>query len=93
MHPRHDACQRRGWLPGQTYAVALCGDNFFDDLVGNAETRATYLNQQEARELRSAVGRPLARLTTGAFSSSTTVALDDELHRACAYGQVPLLPG
>ena len=45
------------WLPGQTYAVGLCGDNFFDDLTGNAETRGTYLNQQEARDLRNDVGQ------------------------------------
>lgn len=45
------------WLPGQTYAVGLCGDNFFDDLTGNAETRSTYLNQQEARDLRNDVGQ------------------------------------
>jgi len=32
--------------------VALCGDNFFDDLTTNKETRATYLNQPEASLLR-----------------------------------------
>jgi hypothetical protein len=33
--------------------IALCGDEFFDKMVDNPETRATYLNQQEARQLRS----------------------------------------
>lgn len=32
--------------------IALCGDNFFDDLTTNKETRATYLNQPEAALLR-----------------------------------------
>lgn len=33
---------------------ALCGDAFFDDLIANTEVRATYLQTQEASELRSA---------------------------------------
>lgn len=32
--------------------VALCGDEFFDRLVGSKEVRETYLNQQEAGQLR-----------------------------------------
>lgn len=32
--------------------VSICGDNFFDDLTTNKETRATYLNQPEASQLR-----------------------------------------
>jgi hypothetical protein len=31
---------------------AICGDAFFDKLIGNKEVRETYLNQQEAKELR-----------------------------------------
>ena len=53
------------WLPGQTYAVALCGDNFFDDLVGNAETRSTYLNQQAANDLRNDVGQAFSTFRYG----------------------------
>jgi hypothetical protein len=30
----------------------LCGDAFFDDLIAHPETRQTYLNQQEAADLR-----------------------------------------
>lgn len=33
--------------------VALCGDEFWDQLIANPEVRETYLNQQEASELRS----------------------------------------
>lgn len=53
------------WLPGQTYAVGLCGDDFFDDLVGNAETRSTYLNQQEASDLRNDVGQAFGSFRYG----------------------------
>ena len=53
------------WLPGQTYAVGLCGDSFFDDLVGNAETRSTYLNQQEASDLRNDVGQAFGSFRYG----------------------------
>lgn len=35
-----------------TGVYALCGDTFFDDLIANKEVRETYLNQQEAKELR-----------------------------------------
>ncbi|HBG07672.1 MAG: major capsid protein E [Geobacteraceae bacterium GWC2_58_44] len=31
----------------------LCGDAFFDDLIAHPETRQTFLNQQEAAELRT----------------------------------------
>lgn len=53
------------WLPGQTYAVGLCGDDFFDDLTGNAETRSTYLNQQEASDLRNDVGQAFGTFRYG----------------------------
>ena len=53
------------WLPGQTYAVGLCGDNFFDDLVSNPETRGTYLNQQEAKDLRNDVGQAFGTFRYG----------------------------
>jgi hypothetical protein len=42
------------WGPGvQVYALA--GDTFYDDLIKNPEVRQTYLNQQEAAQLRTAV--------------------------------------
>jgi Phage major capsid protein E len=31
---------------------AICGDAFFDDLIAHSEVRATYLQQQEASQLR-----------------------------------------
>lgn len=34
---------------------AVCGDTFWDQLIAHAEIRATYLNQQEAAQLRNGV--------------------------------------
>jgi len=41
------------WVNGSTYAIGLCSDSFWDALIANAEVRATYLNQQEAADLRT----------------------------------------
>jgi len=41
------------WIDGQSYVIGLCDDTFFDGLISNPETRATYLNQQEASQLLS----------------------------------------
>jgi hypothetical protein len=41
------------WVDGQSYAMGLASDAYWDELVANAETRATYLNQQEAADLRT----------------------------------------
>ncbi len=42
-----------GGLPF-TGLYALCGDNFFDDLLAHAEVRATFLNNPAAAQLRAA---------------------------------------
>ncbi|KTT23244.1 major capsid protein [Pseudacidovorax intermedius] len=52
------------WNP-QTSVVGLCGDAFYDQLTGHAEVRSTYLNQQEAADLRGAVGRVFSSFTYG----------------------------
>ena len=52
------------WNP-QTSVVGLCGDAFFDQLTSHAEVRSTYLNQQEAADLRGAVGRVFSSFTYG----------------------------
>lgn len=41
------------WLPQQSYIMALCGDNFWDDITAHPEVRQTYLNYQAAAELRN----------------------------------------
>lgn len=40
------------WVPGQSYLMGLCGDNFFDNLTQHSEVRATYLATQQAADLR-----------------------------------------
>lgn len=40
------------WVPGRTRVMGLCGDNFWDDLTAHKEVRETYLNTQEAKDLR-----------------------------------------
>jgi len=42
-------------MPQALRIIGLAGDNFWDDLTGHSEVRETYLNQQEARELRKGV--------------------------------------
>jgi hypothetical protein len=43
-----------GYMEGTPYAgiYAFCGDTFFDTLINNPEVVRTYLNQQEASQLR-----------------------------------------
>lgn len=47
--------QIAGVLEGTPFSgvYALCGDNFFDDLIAHTEVRSTYLQQQEAGQLRT----------------------------------------
>jgi hypothetical protein len=40
------------WVPG-SYVHALCGDAFWDDLTAHSEVRQTYLNTQQAADLRN----------------------------------------
>lgn len=41
------------WGPG-TQVVGMCGDQFYDELISNAEVRATYLGWTAAADLRQA---------------------------------------
>lgn len=53
------------WLDNSTYAVGICGDAFWDDLTAHPEVRATFLNQQEASDLRNNVGRAFSSFVYG----------------------------
>lgn len=46
---------------------ALCGNQFFDDLIKNVEVRASYLGQPEATVLRDGYVRPNGDKIYGAF--------------------------
>lgn len=55
------------WTPGARI-VALCGDQFYDALIANAEVRASYLNWQDARNLRGnsdGIGQAYSEFTFG----------------------------
>jgi hypothetical protein len=43
------------WLEGSSSLLGLCGDAYWDDLTAHKEVRETYLNQQEAADLRQGV--------------------------------------
>ncbi|WP_020408928.1 major capsid protein [Hahella ganghwensis] len=43
------------WIPGRTFVRAYCGDNFWDDLTAHPEVRETYLNTQQAADLRDGI--------------------------------------
>lgn len=47
--------QIAGILEGASFTGvhAICGDDFFDDLIAHTEVRASYLQQQEASQLRT----------------------------------------
>lgn len=74
------------WLPGMTRVVALCGDNFFDDLTSNKKTRSTYLSQLGAGELRNDVGQAFGTFRYGNIDfinyrgtdDKSTVAINDD---------------
>lgn len=40
------------WIDGTTYLVGICGDAFWDALTQHPEVRGTYLNTQQAADLR-----------------------------------------
>lgn len=48
------------WTNG-TNVMGLAGDAFFDDLIAHTEVRATYLNQQEAAQLREGYAFEMVR--------------------------------
>ncbi len=43
------------WVVGQSRIIGLCGDNYWDDLTAHKEVRETFLNTQEASDLRNKI--------------------------------------
>jgi hypothetical protein len=72
------------WVEGQSYAMGLCGDTFWDNLTSHSEVRQTYLNQAAANELRNGVGTAFGMLQYGNITfvnyrgtdDNSTVAVD-----------------
>lgn len=65
---------------------AFCSDSFWDDLIKNVEVRATYLNQQEASQLRAGVAYQTLNFGGITFENyrgsvgATQFALTDKAH-------------
>ena len=57
------------WLDGNTYAVGLCGDAFWDDLTAHPEVRATFLNSSKPANCAAAWAGPSARSCTATSCS------------------------
>lgn len=65
------------WVEGQSYVMAVCGDTFFDQLVAHSEIRGTYLNQQQAAELRGPVGAVFESVVYGGIQFVNYRGTDD----------------
>ncbi|RLJ20792.1 major capsid protein E [bacterium endosymbiont of Escarpia laminata] len=80
------------WIDGMTYAMAICGDNFFDDLVAHEEIRKTYLNQQEAGQLRNDVGNAYESVRYGGILFVNYRGTDDGTSIAVGIDQCKFFP-
>lgn len=78
------------WIDGRSYVMGLCDDTFFDDLVGNAETRATYLNQAQAAELRT--GTAFQTFVYGGITFVNYRGTDDNTTVAVPNGKCKFFP-
>lgn len=65
------------WAAGGTYVEALCGDAFWDDLTAHSEVRATYLNTQQAADLRNDVGMAYESFRYGGINFVNYRGTDD----------------
>lgn len=67
------------WVPGARI-IALCGDQFYDDLINNAEVRASYLNWTAASDLRGnadGIGQAYGEFTFGGVTWINYQGTDD----------------
>lgn len=69
---------------------ALCGDDFWDLLLKNAEFRETYLNQVQARELRN--GYDLEEVDFAGITWANYVGTDDNSTVAVSATEVKFIP-
>ncbi|MBK1719223.1 major capsid protein [Thiocystis violacea] len=64
------------WIPGSTSVMALCGDNFWDNLTAHGEVRETYLNTQQAADLRE-INQPYETFRYGGITWMNYRGTDD----------------
>ncbi|WP_027853847.1 major capsid protein [Marinobacterium litorale] len=80
------------WVPGRTQVVGLCGDAFWDDLTAHEEPRQTYLNTQEAADLRNDVGMPYESFRYGGITWINYRGTDDDSKVAIGADKVKFFP-
>ena len=78
------------WVDGQSYVVGLASDLFWDELIANAETRATYLNQMAAADLRT--GTAFESFKYGGIIFVNYRGTDDNSTVAVASGKCKFFP-
>lgn len=80
------------WVSGRTSITAICGDNFWDDLVTHPEVRETYLNQQEAGDLRNTVGNAFESFRYGGILWTNYRGTDDNSKVAVGTDKAKFFP-
>ncbi|MCW8918963.1 MAG: major capsid protein [Gammaproteobacteria bacterium] len=80
------------WVPGRTYVEAICGDAFWDDLTAHKEVRETYLNTQEAADLRNDVGMAYESFRYGGILWTNYRGTDDGSKVALNTNQAKFYP-
>ena len=80
------------WVPGRTSVMAICGDNFWDELTAHTEIRETYLNTQGAADLRNDVGMPYESFRYGGITWVNYRGSDDGTKIAISTDQAKFFP-
>lgn len=78
------------WVMGRTRVLALCGDNFWDDLTAHSEIRETYLNTLRAQELQE--GLAYESFTYGGIQWVNYRGTDDGSTVAVGTDKVKFIP-
>jgi hypothetical protein len=78
------------WTEGETMAVGLCGDNFWDDLTAHSEVRQTYLSTSEAPNLR--LGNAFGTFVYGGITYKNYQGTDDNSTVAIGTDSVKFFP-
>lgn len=79
------------WIPGRSYLLGLCGDNFYDLLTQHKEVRSTYLNTQQASDLREN-SLPFERVKYGGITWINYRGTDNNSTVAINTDQVKFVP-
>jgi hypothetical protein len=78
------------WVPNVTQVIGLCSDLFYDSLIANKEVRETYLNWNEAEQLRGETAFGMFRY--GGIWWMNYQGTDDNTTVAVAAGKCKFFP-